>query len=268
MPRDTRAKGHEYATKTLILLTRLGYASTRQIARAVWYRCDASTRKMASRTMRRLLAAGLIVERRDGDSINGERLAALTAAGVCWLGQHYPLPGGKAHARDWLRHAHSHRTMCNAVYAAMVGDTLDMDIGWTELEIRNGVAPPQLALVPYRTGDGGVEQKVPDVLFNHTEPPIWVEVENSWRSTKDLQKLVAFLRSVFSAQTPPVAYVWLVITAQGARTIGERLRAAMTHGPTSGYSSAVRDLDARILSDHIRVYELDADDLQLRPITF
>lgn len=265
MTQNTREKGRAYAIKTLILLSRLGYATTRQVARAVWSRCDDSTRKMASRTIRRLLADGLVVERRDGDSINGERLIALTAAGAGWLSQEHPLPGGKPHARDWLRHAHSHRTMCNSVYCAMAGDLLDMDVGWTELEIRNGVAPPNLSVVPYRDGNGFIERKVPDILLTLDTLPTWVEVENTWRSAKDLQKLIEFMRAAFAAPTPPIASVWLVITAPGASTIGDRLRKAMTHAPDSGYARTVRELDERILCQHVNVYALDHVTLGLHP---
>lgn len=266
MPQNTRETGHLYAIKTLILLSRLGYASTRQIAKAVWHRCDDSTRKMASRTIRRLIAEGAVVERRDADSVNGERLVALTVAGASHLAQFHPLPGGKAHARDWLRHAHDHRTMCNSVYAAMVAETLDMDIGWTELEIRSGVAPRDVSEVHFRGEDGAVARKIPDVLFDLDVRPAWVEVENTWRSAKDLRKLVEFLRSIFSAPEPIVASVWLVITAPGAQTIGKRLWAALTHAPDSGYAHAVRELDARILRNHVRVYRLDHDTLTLDPV--
>lgn len=96
-----RTRGNAYRVNTLRLLARVGYASTRQVARAVWWRCDESTRKMAGRTLRWLLEHGLIVTKRDGDSINGEQLAAVTAAGAAWLAENGdPLPYGKAHARD------------------------------------------------------------------------------------------------------------------------------------------------------------------------
>lgn len=266
MPLNTRAKGQEYVVMTLALLARTGYASTRQIAKAVWHRCDDSTRKMASRTIRRLIAEGAVVERRDADSVNGERLVALTVAGANRLAQFHPLPAGKAHARDWLRHAHDHRTMCNSVYAAMVAVTLDLDIGWTELQIRSGVPPREVSEFHFRAEDGGLARKIPDVLFNLDTRPTWVEVENTWRSAKDLRKLVEFLRSIFSAPEPLVASVWFVITAPGAQTIGKRLWAAMSHAPDSGYAHAVRELDARILRNHVRVYRLDHDTLALDPV--
>lgn len=75
-----RQQGLQYRIKTLQFLVHVGYASTRQIARAVWGQCDESTRKMASRTLRWLLGEGYISERRD--DVNSERLVGLTRAGV------------------------------------------------------------------------------------------------------------------------------------------------------------------------------------------
>ncbi len=190
-----RDLGHEYRVNTMRLLARLGYASTRQVARAVWWRCDISTRKMAGRTLRWLLERGLIVAKRDGDSINGEQLSAVTAAGAAWLTEMgEPLPQGKAHARDWLRHAHSHRTACNSVYAAMCGLFPDTPI-WSELEVRSGLAP--VHEFAYRSEEGDTV-KIPDLVAENADGEYeWVEVENNWRSAKDLNKMVECMRAMF-----------------------------------------------------------------------
>lgn len=247
---------------TLRLLARLGYASTRQVARAVWWRCDESTRKMAGRTLRWLLENGLIVTKRDGDSINGEQLAAVTTAGAAWLAENGdPLPYGKAHARDWLRHAHSHRTACNSVYVAMCGLFPDTS-AWSELEVRAGLAP--VCQLEYSL-DGVEIIKVPDLVADYATGLEWVEVENTWRSEKDLVKMIACMRSMFN-QEQGIACVHFVVTAPGAKTIGDRIHRGMTHGPDSGWPRQVKELDARILRKHIKVSILDKEKLVLLKI--
>ena len=45
---NKQRQGQIYRVNTMRLLARLGYASTRQIARAVWAGCDESSRKTVS----------------------------------------------------------------------------------------------------------------------------------------------------------------------------------------------------------------------------
>lgn len=257
-----RTRGHAYRVNTLRLLGRVGYASTRQVARAVWWRCDESTRKMAGRTLRWLLERGLIVTKRDGDSINGEQLSAVTAAGAALLAKHGdPLPYGKAHARDWLRHAHNHRTACNSVYAAMCGMFPDTDI-WSELEVRAGLAP--VCELAYSI-DGEATVKVPDLVADYASGLEWIEVENAWRSEKDLAKMIGCMRSMFR-NNKGISCVHFVIASPGAKTIGERLKKKLTHGLDSGWPRQIKELDARILSQHIKVSALDPETLTLTTI--
>lgn len=257
--------GREYRVKTLIFLARTGYATTRQIARAVWGSCEVSDRKMAGRTIRYLRDLRYLVSKRDGNSVAGEQMVALTRTGVAALAGFVQLPNGRPHARDWLRHAHSHRSACNSVYAAVVRG-LDEDMGFTELEIRAGAAPAHLSLFRYSDGEGNIDQKIPDLLLNGADGPVWVEVENSWRGAKDFDKLLQFLRSVFRQPTPVVEKVWFVVTAPGAKTIGRRLRTALTHDLDSGYPRQIRELDAHILRDRVAVLYLDHDQLTLTPV--
>lgn len=261
---NKREQGMHYRVQVLRALARLGYASTRQLAKMLWRRCDRSTRKMTGRTLRWLLDSGHIVTKRDGDSVNGEQLAAVTAAGAAWLARNgNPLPYGKAHARDWLRHAHSHRTACNSVYAAAVGQ-FPTKGGWSELEIRAGLAP--LGQLAY-SFDGAVLGKIPDVLLELPGGGLaWVEVENSYRSDKDVAKVLASMRAMLVDKR--VSEVHFVITASGAKTIGQRLRKALTHGPESGWPRQVKELDARILAQFVKVFSLNNDTLDLSPVAF
>jgi len=260
---NKREQGMHYRVQMLRALARLGYATTRQLAKIVWRRCDGSTRKMAGRTLRWLLDSGYIVTRRDDDSVNGEQLAAVTIAGATWLAKNGdPLPYGKAHARDWLRHAHSHRTACNSVYAAAVGLYPDR-CTWSELEIRAGLAP--LGQLAY-SFDGAVLGKIPDVLLELTGGLAWIEVENSWRSEKDVNKVVASMRAMVIDKRVTEAH--FVITAPGAKSIGARLRKALTHTPESGWPRQVKELDARILAEYVKVFTLNSETLELSPVRF
>lgn len=267
---NKREQGTHYRVQMLRALARLGYASTRQLAKIVWWRCDESSRKMAGRTLRWLLNSRHIVTKRDGDSVNGEQLAAVTATGAAWLAEMGdPLPYGKAHARDWLRHAHSHRTACNSVYAATVGLFPDA-CAWSELEIRAGLAPlGQLAYVFEDPASGKIEElnKIPDILLELADGRFaWVEVENTWRSDKDLTKVVASMRAM--AADERISQVHFVITAPGAKTIGARLRKALTHGPDSAWPRQRKELDARLLAQYIKVFSLNSDSLELSPVMF
>lgn len=259
--------GIEDRVAAMTILTRLGYASTRQLAKGTYGVCTLSTRTMTSRMLRDLLSRGLIVEKRDGDTINGERLVALSQAGVSALAQVAPLPCGRKHGRDWLRHAHAHRTVCNSVFIAHLGIlSPNHHLGRTELEIQGGLAPKELALFRYRS-DGEIHQKIPDLLLSASgEAPIWVEVENSWRGARDFRKLIDFLRSIFSMPKPPVSKVLFVTTSPASRTIGHRLGAALSHELGGGYSRLVQELDQRILDRHIEIMQLDPDLMTLGPI--
>lgn len=259
---NTKEQGHQYRVTTLRLLARLGYATTRQIARGVWWRCDDSTRRMARRTLSWLVERGYIVARRADDDINQEQLVAVTTKGASWLAEvGEPLPFGKAHARDWLRHAHSHRTACNSVYVAGCGLFPDVS-AWTELEIRAGTAP--LCSVTY-LHDGLAVQKIPDVLFSKAdEGLVWVEIENSWRSDKDLEKAISSMRVM--AAHGLVNEVHFVITAPGARSIASRLHNRLTHGPASGLAHPVRKLDQLILSRYLKFFTLNPESLVLAPV--
>jgi DNA-binding MarR family transcriptional regulator len=260
--------GRGYRKNTLALLARLGYATTRQVAVGVLGGCNLIDRKHVSRILRRLLSMGLIVERRENGNASGERLVALTRAGVAALAEEMPLPGGRNHGRDWLRHMHKHRTACNGVWVALYRGLVAP--GWSEIEIRNGEAPAHLSLFRYRS-DGEIHQKIPDLLVEYDQDtrlprPIWVEVENGWRGAKDFLKLVGFVRSIFNTKTPLIHEIWFVITAPGAHTIGKRLRAALSHDVTSGYAYQAKALDARILAHCIKIFRLDAQTLELSPI--
>ncbi len=259
---NKRNLGAAYRARTLLLLAAVGYASTRQVARGVWGRCDKSTRRMSSRTLSWLLERRLIVRRRDGDEIamaNQELLFALTQAGadkVRELGS--SLVAAKVHARDYLRHAHSHRTACNSVYVAWHTPSI-----WSELEVRAGEAP--VSEFRYRS-DSEEFGKIPDLIAENAVGYEWIEVENSWRSEKDLVKVVNCMRAMFSREKNNITCMHFVITVPGAKTIGQRLRERLSHGPDSGWPRQMRELDARIIAQHLKVSVLNHETLELSPL--
>lgn len=263
---NKQKQGQIYRAQTLRLLARLGYASTRQIALGVWRGTDESCRKMAGRTVSWLLEQGFLVVKREGGTVNGERLAAVTAAGARWLAEYgEPIPGGKAHGRDWLRHAHSHRSACNSVYVSLAGLSDDKNV-WSELEIRARIAPVHQFSYTFENSE---TTKIPDVLARLADGRYaWIEIENAWRNQTDLRKLIEFMRAMFHGSQTRFACVHCVITAPGAKSIGARLRKAMTHGLDSGEARQVKELDSRILSQHLKVSQLDPETLTLTPVPF
>ena len=252
---NKQEQGMEYRRAVMLFLARAGYASTRQLARSVWGACTASKRNMCGRTLRKLQELGLVVTRRDDDSVTGEQLAALSQAGANWVtancGEH--LPGERPHGRDWLRHHYGHRTACNSVVAALHAQMPNFRI-WSELEVRSGRAPIQE--YRYKLPDNTEEVKIPDLVGERPDGSwVWFEVENSWRSTKDMQKLEAFMRTQFV--TPKrLRELWFVLTSDAAGSFGARLRQRLA------------DQEGQAVLAHVSIFTLDADSLQLTPVAF
>ncbi|WP_112184179.1 replication-relaxation family protein [Ralstonia sp. GX3-BWBA] len=262
---DKRQQGQHYRRAALFWLARLGYATTRQLAKLLHGSCTESAVKMTGRTLRRLREEGLVVAKRDGDSVLGELLLAVNAKGAAWLFEHgKALPREKTHARDWLRHAHSHRTACNSVFVALTAQSPEL-APWSELEVRAQMAP--LDSIKYHF-DGQVVGKVPDLLVATPSGLEWVEVENSWRRERDLDKMVASMQAMFYQPTANLARVHFVVTVPSAKTIGQRLRRKLTHGPGFSPARQIRELDARILAQHIIVSTLDHERLELVRVGF
>lgn len=261
-----REIGFAYRVNALRVLSRLGYATTRQLARLILGGCDANQRKMVGRTLRWLSDNRYIVLRRNNDSINGEQLSALTTAGARWLLQHQEvLPGRKAHGRDWLRHAHSHRTACNSVFAAF--GALAQEDTFSELEVREDRCP--ISKFKFML-DNAEYLKIPDLVRKiETDEDVdayeWIEVENSWRNDKDLLKMVNCMRAMFYNRNK-IFRVRFVVTSPAARSIQKRITKLMTHKADSGFSRIIRELDARILRDHLVFSELDHENLTLESL--
>lgn len=254
--------GEHRRKRALELLARTGYASTRQIALFLHGSCTESTRRMTRNTMLWLAKNKLVVSRREGTGIinvNTELMFALNAAGVSAardLG--IEPPGGKLHARDYLRHAHSHRTACNSVFANLAASGLEC---WSELEIQNEKAP--LKRYEFWSSDGERLGKIPDLLVRLPQGLAWIEVENAWRSEKDLQKMADAMRSLFEKEIAESFFFY--VTNPGGLKIGQRLIQKLTHGPDSGWAASVRMLDERLKS-RIAVAVVDPETLLFKSV--
>ena len=259
-------QGEAYRNQILVLLAATGYATVRQIAKRVWGRCDDSARKMTGRKLRQLLKDKLIVSKRDGsgaNKVNNEILYALNRTGAQRahdIGD--PLVAGKVHARDYLRHAHAHRTACNSVYCAW---PIEAAI-WSELEVRSKVSPIHEFSYRFQTDSynvGKVESKIPDLLADAGNGRFeWIEVENSWRSEKDLIKMIQCMQMMF-LQDRRFECVHFILTTSAAMTLGKRLKDKLTFAPGSGEHRIIKEISARILAKHIRISVLDPFTLTL-----
>ncbi len=261
---NKRTLGAQYRTDTLLLLAKIGYGSTRQIARGVWGRCDKSSRRMASRTLRWLLDRRYLVSKREGDGVNlvnHEALFALSHKGAIEaLRWGVSMVADKVHARDYLRHAHDHRTVCNSVFVAWPNGEI-----WSELSVRTEEAP--VNSYKYQSESKAL-RKIPDLIAISDGRYEWVEVENSWRSEKDLSKVVECIRAMFADGRHHIGRMHFVVTDPAARTIGQRISKRLTHGPDSGWSRQTKELDARVLQRHLRFSELNEATLELRELPF
>lgn len=187
---------------------------------------------------------------------SGELLYALNRAGVDVIKQHgNSLVAGKAHARDYLRHAHNHRSACNSVYVAWPIDDV-----FSELSVRTGEC--DLTRFEYRHEEAQIA-KIPDLVAVEDGRFVWIEVENSWRGEGDLAKLIDCLRTMFG-RDHRISRMHFVVTSPAARTIGKRIKNRLTHGPESGWPRQIKELDARILAQHLAVSELNPETLELR----
>lgn len=257
--------GEAYGDQLIVLLAATGYATVRQIAKHIWGRCDDSARKMAGRKLRQLLKDKLIVCKRDGGAkkVSNEMLYALSSAGAKRaraVGD--PLVAEKVHARDYLRHAHAHRTACNSVYCAW---PIDVAI-WSELEVRSKVSPIHEYSYCFQTDPfaaGKAESKIPDLIADAGNGRFeWIEVENSWRSEKDLIKMIQCMQMMF-LQDRRFECVHFIVTTPVAKTLGKRLKQRLTFVPGSGERRAIKEISARILAKHIRISILDPFTLTL-----
>ena len=210
---------HEIVRRAaLIALARYGYLRASDIALLVYFD-KASAGRLAQRLLAKLYAEGFVL-RREG-STGAEHHYALAERGALeatrLTGIHY------SSGKDLLRSISSHRDGANRICA------LAQAAGYEVMTDREICRDPDRVFL----------DKVPDALIIEHESDecglprtgyVWVEVENSYRSTNDLGKLAHFVMTAFADERYCTAYrdgwldeVHIVISDAIAATIGQRL---------------------------------------------
>jgi hypothetical protein len=190
---NTRLTAENNELGILFYLHRFGWLKTRQIAALVWPKsADGGGYSMAQRTLRRLKLAHKVIPKLAPD---GATIYALGRGGAKQLHDHEGLEYAKT-TRDCMRSlpAYDHRALANDIAIGWIAQGKN---AWTEHEIQTGRAPVKV-----------LRGKIPDVLLDWSEQTItadgemvlaWVEVENSWKSNRDMDKLLGFFCAVLGA---------------------------------------------------------------------
>lgn len=193
MTSDTRQIAASNETAILIYLHRFGWLKTRQIAALVWPEsAEGGGYSMAQRTLRRLKLARKVIAKIAPD---GATIYALGRGGAQLLRETTEIEDAKT-TRDCMRSlpAYDHRALANDLAIAWIAQG---KTAWTEHEVQTGRAP-----VKVHRG------KIPDLLLDWSEKTVaaddevvlaWVEVENTWKSNRELDKMLAFFCTVLGA---------------------------------------------------------------------
>nr|WP_314899895.1 hypothetical protein [uncultured Deefgea sp.] len=80
MALSKKQQGEQNRIKVMLYLAHVGYASLRQIAKAIWRRTDASALVMASRTVKWLTEQKFVVTKQE--CVTSQLLIALSKKGV------------------------------------------------------------------------------------------------------------------------------------------------------------------------------------------
>lgn len=270
MALNKQQQGEINRLRVLLYISKVGYASLKQIARAIWQRTDASALVMAGRTLKWLTEEKYIVTRRD--TIKSELLVTLTKKGTRWLAERdFTLPDHREHARDWLRHAHPHRTACNSVHTCFYTGNYDNPGVWSELEIRAQIAPVfEQKYVIQRDAFAlkEIHTKIPDVIAESTTGFEWIEVENCSRSEADFEKLILAMRQMRFAKDTQISNVHCIIASPAAERFSTRLKAYLSGG-LGAFSPAQQQLNLQLLKEQfIKISRLNHSDITLESLPF
>ena len=210
---------HEIARRAaLVALARYGYLRASDLALLVYFN-KLSGLRLAQRLLAKLHSEQLLL-RREGRA-GEEHHYALSERGALeatrLTGIHY------SSGKDLLRSISAHRDGANRICA------LAQAAGYDVMTDREICRDPNRVFL----------DKVPDALIiehgtDYCGMPrtgvVWVEVENSYRSMSDLDKLARFILKVFERESYCIAYrdgwldeLHLVISDPVAATIGHRL---------------------------------------------
>ena len=193
MTSDTRQIAASNETAILIFLYRFGWLKTRQIAALVWPEsAEGGGYSMAQRTLRRLKLARKVIPKLGPD---GATIYALGRGGAQLLRETTEIEDAKT-TRDCMRTlpAYDHRALANDLAISWIAQG---KTAWTEHEVQTGRAPVKV-----------FRGKIPDLLLDWSEKTLapddevvlaWVEVENAWKSNREMDKMLGFFCTVLGA---------------------------------------------------------------------
>jgi hypothetical protein len=190
---DTRQIAASNETAILIYLYRFGWLKTRQIAALVWPEsAEGGGYSMAQRTLRRLKLARKVIAQIAPD---GATIYALGRGGAQLLRETTEIVEAKT-TRDCMRYlsAYDHRALANDLAISWIAQG---KTAWTEHEVQTGRAPIRV-----------LRGKIPDLLLDWSEKTVaaddevvlaWVEVENAWKSNREMDKMIGFFCALLGA---------------------------------------------------------------------
>lgn len=223
---NTIARHREYIGHALEAINKFGYLRNRDLAVLLYP--EASTReRLAARLTRELVQRGLLLVSKGEDNTHhyGLSLKGARALGRA-TGEHVQT------GKDIIRKCSSHRDACNEV--AITTINLYRNKGLDCISERETATSDR-----YTLGEGRL-RKVPDcVVIQRTgNLRVWVEVENSRRSQRDVTKLARWLYYVAFPNHEELGYqdylggkllrVMLIPTCKEAETIQNRVLAAIS----------------------------------------
>lgn len=180
---DGRLVAEQNQQAVLNWLHRFGGLTTRQLARLVWPGKSAGQR-MAQRTIGRLERQGLVLER---SLFTGGKIYVLAEGGARLLRELGTPNVSVRGQRDLQFRKPMHRMISN-----------DFLIDWRNQQISQGVTKPgiwteyevQRGLAPYPTVAINKKLKIPDGIIQRDNRVIWIEVENTYKSPKEIGRVI------------------------------------------------------------------------------
>lgn len=154
-------------------LHRFGWLTSDQVGRLIWPN-GSQSRRMAQRTLKRMLERGSVLRRKFK---YGGYMHVLSEPGARWLREN-GVGANNRGGRD-LRYSHpAHRMLCNELAIHEMQNGLDV---WTEYEIKRKRAPFHK-----------LKGHIPDLLsVDNIGRMTWYEVENSYKSADRLDNLLS-----------------------------------------------------------------------------
>lgn len=180
---DGRLVAEQNDQAVLHWLHRFGGLTTRQLARLVWPGKSAGQR-MAQRTIGRLEKQRLVLER---SLFTGGKIYVLSEGGARLLRElGTPDVSARGH-RDLSFRKPMHRMIANdfliETHNKLVQNAVTNAKIWTEFEVQRRLAPYPVVAIRKRL-------KIPDGIIQQDNNVIWIEVENAYKSPREIGRVI------------------------------------------------------------------------------